>query len=255
MRRILAVVGLVQCGCERGRRRRAVARADRLRQGAGRGRRLRGLPHRRSRKTVRGRQAHRHAVRRDLCAEPDAGPRHRDRRLAGCRFHPRGAHRHRAGRLALLPGLPLPLFHADDQGRHAGDPRLSRHARAGREPQQAAGAALAVRLSRPDAGLELAVLHSPACSSRTRARARRGTEAAISSPGSAIAVPATRRRTILARTRPRRRCRAASSAAGTRRGSMAPRAPGCSRGASRTSPNICRAAATPRAMPAGRWPR
>ena len=54
----------------------------------------------------------------------------------------------------LLPGVPLPLFHEDDEGRHAGDPGLSRNAGARREPQQAAGAALAVWLSRPDADLE-----------------------------------------------------------------------------------------------------
>ncbi len=57
--------------------RRTDARGYRARQGADRGRRLRKLPHRRSRKTVRRGQADRHPVRRHLLAQPDAGPRDR----------------------------------------------------------------------------------------------------------------------------------------------------------------------------------
>ena len=54
----------------------------------GRGRRLRKLPHRRSRKALCRRQAHRYAVRRDLFAQHHAGPGHRYRRLERAGFLP-----------------------------------------------------------------------------------------------------------------------------------------------------------------------
>ena len=55
-------------------------RGHRPRQGADGGRRLRKLPHRRSRQTVCRGQAYRYAVRRHLFAQPDPRPRYRDRR-------------------------------------------------------------------------------------------------------------------------------------------------------------------------------
>ena len=90
---------------------RPLGRDDRARQGADRRRRLRQLPYRRSLKTVRRGQAHRHPVRRHLFAEPDAGSRDRARRLERRRLRPRPALRRGARRLALLPGLPLSELH------------------------------------------------------------------------------------------------------------------------------------------------
>ena len=109
------------------------------------GRRLRELPHRRSRKTVCRRQAHRHAVRRDLFAQPDAGPRHR--------ASAPGASRISIARCALAsapdgsryyPAFPYPYFTKLTRDDILADPRLSRHADAGRE-QGAAAASCAFR--------------------------------------------------------------------------------------------------------------
>ena len=199
-------------------------RDHRARQGAGRSRRLRELPYRRSRKTVRRRQTDRHPVRRDLFAQSDAGSRYRPRRLERRGFLPRAARRRSARRLALLPGVSLSVFHQTHPRRHSGDPRLSRDADAGPQRRAAAATALAAELSRRDAGLELAVL--PARHFRARPAKERGMESrrAIWSRARRIAAPATRPRTCSAPTGAASALAAAWCRAGLRRGSTTPRA-------------------------------
>ena len=135
-------------------------RGYRARQGADRCRRLRKLPHRRSRKTIRRGKADRHAVRRHLLAQSDAGPRYRPRRVERRRVLSRAAVRRGARRLALLSGLPLPEFHETDPPGHSRHPGLSGDADAGPKCAPRARAALAAELSRRDARLELAVLQA-----------------------------------------------------------------------------------------------
>ena len=164
----------------------------------------------------------------DLFAQPDAGPRHRHRRLERRRFLPRAALRRGARRLALLPGLPLSEFHEADARRHSGrSAPISATLAPVTQHAAAAGAALAAQLSRRDARLELAVLQArhPRC--RTSRRARSGIAAAIWSRAlghcGACHTPknmfgADKRGQRLWRRRGRRLC--------SRRGSMAPSAAG-----------------------------
>ena len=161
MRAILAVFAFVHCvRLPAKRQRRAHGRGHRARQGADRRRRLRELPYRRSRKTVR--RGKRIDTPFGGIYSPNLTP-DRDTGIGAWSdddFLPRAAPRRRARRLALLPGLPLPEFHKADPRRHSGDPRLSGDADAGPQHAAAAGTALALQLSRRDARLELAVLQA-----------------------------------------------------------------------------------------------
>ena len=199
-------------------------RDHRARQGVGRGRRLHELPHRRSRKTFRRGKAHRYAVRRDLFAQPHAGPRHGNRQLEQRGFLSRAALWRGAEWIALLSRLPLSVFLEDDARRYFRGARLSRDACAGFKPGAAARPALSLQFSRADAGLEFPVLPAGHSGARPEPRAPTGTGAAIWSRGSAIAAPATRRRTSSVPTGAATGLRAASSTAGSRHGSMAPSA-------------------------------
>ena len=158
------------------------------------------------------------------CAQPDARPRHRDRRLERRGFLPRAALRHGARWPALLPGLPLPAFHQADPRRHSGDPRLSRTLAPVATRRRRRSCAFP-KLPRGDAAVELPFFRPGIFDARPGQG--RGLESRRLSGRGARPL----RRLPHAEEHVRRRQRdqafaGGGSTAGSRRGSMAPRAAG-----------------------------
>ena len=87
----------------------------------GRRRGLRGLPHGRARHALRRQPALRHRLRHPLFAQHHAGSRDRHRRVERCGVPAGHARRHRQGRQAALPRLPVRLLHAPHRRGRAGD--------------------------------------------------------------------------------------------------------------------------------------
>ena len=127
-----------------------------------------------------------------------------------------------ARRLALLPGIPLSVFHQAHPPGPAGDPRLSRDARPLQQHAPVAAIALAAELPRGDAAVGLPVL--PARHLRAGPAEKRGMESRrLSGRGvSRIAARATRPRTSSSPTGAAAPSAADRSTAGLRHASTTP---------------------------------